>query len=28
MTRETIERGHAVAVLPYDPGRDDIDLIE
>ena len=28
MQRELIERGHAVAVLPYDPGRDEVVLIE
>lgn len=28
MTREIFERGHAVAVLPYDPRRDEIVLIE
>ncbi|MEX1220981.1 MAG: ADP-ribose diphosphatase [Idiomarina sp.] len=26
--RELMERGHAVAVLPYDPNRDEIVLIE
>ena len=26
--RELIERGHAAAVLPYDPMRDEVDLIE
>lgn len=28
MTREIVERGHAVAVLPYDPTRDEVVLIE
>ncbi len=28
MTREVFERGHAVAVLPYDPRRDAVVLIE
>lgn len=28
ITREVFERGHAVAVLPYDPVRDEIVLIE
>ncbi|MFO0997369.1 MAG: NUDIX domain-containing protein [Alphaproteobacteria bacterium] len=28
MTREVFERGHAVAVLPYDPARDSLVLIE
>ena len=28
MSREIFERGHAVAVLPYDPIRDEIVLIE
>jgi ADP-ribose pyrophosphatase len=28
MTREVFERGHAVAVLPYDPVRDQVVLIE
>jgi len=28
ITREVFERGHAVAVLPYDPERDSILLIE
>lgn len=28
MTREVFERGHAVAVLPYDPERDALVLIE
>ena len=28
MTREIVERGHAVAVLPYDPARDEVVLIE
>lgn len=28
MTREVMERGHAVAVLPYDPDRDEVVLIE
>ena len=28
MSRELIERGHAVAVLPYDPARDVVVLIE
>jgi len=28
ITRELFERGHAVAVLPYDPGRDVVVLIE
>lgn len=27
VTRELIERGHAVAVLPYDPVRDEVLLI-
>jgi ADP-ribose pyrophosphatase len=26
--RECLDRGHAVAVLPYDPGRDEVVLIE
>jgi ADP-ribose pyrophosphatase len=26
--REVIERGHAAAVLPYDPARDEVVLIE
>ncbi|KZN46761.1 NUDIX domain-containing protein [Pseudoalteromonas luteoviolacea] len=26
--REILERGHAVAVLPYDPNRDEVLLIE
>lgn len=28
ITRECLERGHAVAVLPYDPERDQIVLLE
>ncbi|WP_227010647.1 NUDIX domain-containing protein [Pelagibius marinus] len=28
MTREIFERGHAAAVLPYDPARDRVVLIE
>ena len=28
VTRELFERGHAVAVLPYDPVRDEVILIE
>jgi ADP-ribose pyrophosphatase len=28
MTREVFERGHAAAVLPYDPARDEVVLIE
>jgi len=28
LTRELLERGHAAAVLPYDPVRDEIVLIE
>lgn len=28
LTREMFERGHAAAVLPYDPVRDEIVLIE
>lgn len=28
LTREVFERGHAVAVLPYDPARDQVVLIE
>lgn len=28
MTREIFERGHAAAVLPYDPERDTVVLIE
>lgn len=28
LTRELFERGHAAAVLPYDPVRDEIILIE
>lgn len=28
MTREVFERGHAAVVLPYDPGRDAVVLIE
>lgn len=28
LTRESFERGHAAAVLPYDPIRDEIVLIE
>ncbi len=28
LTRELLERGHAVAVLPYDPVRDAVVLIE
>jgi ADP-ribose pyrophosphatase len=28
MTREVMERAHAVAVLPYDPTRDEVVLIE
>ena len=28
MRRELVERGHAVAVLPYDPVRDEVVLIE
>lgn len=28
LTREVFERGHAVAVLPYDPERDAVVLVE
>ena len=28
ITRELLERGHAAAVLPYDPARDQVVLIE
>ncbi len=28
LSREVFERGHAVAVLPYDPVRDEVVLIE
>ncbi len=28
ISRETFERGHAAAVLPYDPVRDEVVLIE
>lgn len=28
LTREVFERGHAVGVLPYDPVRDEVVLIE
>lgn len=28
ITREVFERGHAAALLPYDPGRDEVVLIE
>jgi ADP-ribose pyrophosphatase len=28
IARELIERGHAVTVLPYDPARDEVVLIE
>jgi ADP-ribose pyrophosphatase len=28
LTREVFERGHAVAVLPFDPARDQVVLIE
>lgn len=28
LTREVVERGHAVALLPYDPWRDCVVLIE
>ncbi len=28
MSRELFERGHAVAVLPYDPCRDEVVLLE
>lgn len=28
LTREVFERGHAVALLPYDPARDQVVLIE
>lgn len=28
LTREVIERGHAVAILPYDPHQDRVVLIE
>lgn len=28
ITRELLERGHAAAVLPYDPQRDELILIE
>lgn len=28
LTRECLERGHAAAVLPYDPERDQVVLIE
>src|SRR5262249_48514794 len=27
ITREVFERGHAAAVLPYDPARDEVVLI-
>jgi ADP-ribose pyrophosphatase len=28
LSREMLDRGHAVAVLPYDPARDEVVLIE
>jgi ADP-ribose pyrophosphatase len=28
ITREVLERGHAVSLLPYDPERDEVVLIE
>jgi ADP-ribose pyrophosphatase len=28
IVREVFERGHAVAVLPYDPARDEVVLVE
>jgi ADP-ribose pyrophosphatase len=28
ISREVIERGHVVAVLPYDPARDEVVLLE
>jgi len=28
LTRELVDRGHAAAVLPYDPVRDEVVLIE
>jgi ADP-ribose pyrophosphatase len=28
LVREVLERGHAVVVLPFDPGRDQVVLIE
>jgi len=28
ISREVVERGHVVAVLPYDPGRDEVILLE
>ncbi len=28
LTREVIERGHAVTVIPYDPRRDEVVMIE
>ena len=28
LSREVLERGNAVAVLPYDPDRDEVVLIE
>lgn len=28
LTRELLDRGHAVAVLPYDPVRDEVVLVE
>lgn len=28
ISREVLERGHAVAVLPYDPARDEVVLLE
>jgi ADP-ribose pyrophosphatase len=28
LTRELLERGHAAAVLPYDPVRDEVVLVE
>ena len=28
LTREVIERGHAVAVLPYDAARDEVVMVE
>lgn len=28
LTREVFERGHAAAVLPYDPRRDEVVLVE
>jgi len=28
LTRELLDRGQAIAVLPYDPGRDELVLVE